>query len=40
MKVTIGVKHVKDTISFESDQSEQDIQNIIESAIKDAKAIN
>lgn len=40
MKVTIGVKHVKDTISFESDQSEQYIQNIIENAIKDEKAIN
>ncbi|MDK7192251.1 DUF3107 domain-containing protein [Gardnerella vaginalis] len=40
MKVTIGIKHVNDTISFESNQSEQDVQNIIENAVKDDKAIN
>ena len=34
MKVTIGVKHVNDTISFESEQSEEDVQNIISNAIK------
>ena len=40
MKVTIGIKHVNETISFESNQSEQDVQNIIENAVKDDKAIN
>ncbi|KXA17337.1 DUF3107 domain-containing protein [Gardnerella vaginalis] len=40
MKVTIGIKHVNDTISFESNQSEQDVQNIIENAVKNDKAIN
>ncbi|PKZ46020.1 DUF3107 domain-containing protein [Gardnerella vaginalis] len=39
MKVTIGVKHVNDTISFESEQSEEDVQNIISNAIKDEKLI-
>ena len=40
MKVTIGIKHVNDTISFECNPSAQDVQNIIENAVKDDKAIN